>query len=146
MGEVIEAGAFRRLRPKEPQSFSAEADRARLSAAAMTAIRNLVGYWQLTSAEAAALMDVSDRTWDRMKKPDWLQPLNQDQLTRISALVGIYKGLHLLFADDLADRWPKLQNRGMLFDGASPVAAMIEGGIPRMLDVRRHVDALRGGI
>ena len=38
-----------------------------------------------------------------------------------------------------------------LHDGAPPknkrpIDAMIEGGIPAMLDVRRHVDALRGGL
>lgn len=146
MGEVIKVGAFQRLRAQEPQSFAAENDRARLSAAAITAYRKLAEVWGLTSSEAAALMAVSDRTWDRMKKPDWNQPLNQDQLTRVSALVGTYKGLHLLFADDLCDRWPRMRNRGMLFDGASPIDSMIEGGIPRMLDVRRHVDALRGGL
>jgi len=146
MGEVIKVGAFQRLRPLEPQSFSGETDRERLSAVAITAYRSVVDIWRLTSAEAAALMAVSDRSWERMKKPEWNAPLNQDQLTRVSALVGIYKGLHLLFADDLSDRWPKMPNKGMLFDGQSPVASMVEGGIPRMLDVRRHVDALRGGL
>jgi hypothetical protein len=64
----------------------------------------------------------------------------------VSALVGIFKGLHLLFADGMADRWPTLPNKGPLFGGHSPVKVMIEGGIPAMLDVRRHVDALRGGL
>ena len=66
--------------------------------------------------------------------------------TRVSALVGIYKGLNLLFADGMADRWPRLVNRGPLFDRRTPIACMIEGGIPLMLEIRRHVDAIRGGI
>jgi hypothetical protein len=81
-----------------------------------------------------------------MKKPTFVQALNQDQLTRISALVGTLKGLRLLFADDLSERWPRLPNKGQLFDGKTPIDCMIEGGIPRMLDIRRHVDALRGGL
>jgi hypothetical protein len=76
----------------------------------------------------------------------WEQSLSQDQLTRVSAMVGVFKGLHLLFADDMADRWARLRNRGPLFENRTPVDAMIEGGIPTMLEVRRHVDALRGGL
>jgi hypothetical protein len=61
-------------------------------------------------------------------------------------MVGIYKGLHLLFADDMADRWPKLGNKGPLFARLSPVESMVKGGIPQMLEVRRLVDAVRGGL
>jgi hypothetical protein len=61
-------------------------------------------------------------------------------------MVGVFKGLHLLFVDDMADRWVRLRNKGPLFDNRTPIEAMIEGGIPLMLDVRRHVDALRGGL
>ncbi|MBV8755330.1 MAG: hypothetical protein JO328_20960 [Hyphomicrobiales bacterium] len=76
----------------------------------------------------------------------WEQALSQDQLTRVSAVVGVFKGLHLLFANDMADRWGRLRNKGPLFDNRTPIETMIEGGIPAMLDVRRHVDALRGGL
>jgi hypothetical protein len=72
--------------------------------------------------------------------------LSQDQLTRVSALIGIFKGLHLLFADDMADRWPRLSNKGPLFNRVTPIQAMIEGGIPRMIEVRRYIDAVRGGL
>lgn len=140
------APPYRRLLPQEPQSFAGEADRARLSATAITAFRSVVSIWKLTHVEAAALLAVSPSTWERMRKPQWSGVLNQDQLTRVSAIVGTLKGLRLLFADGLADEWPKLPNRGALFGGQTPVQAMMEGGIPRMLDIRRHVDALRGGL
>jgi uncharacterized protein (DUF2384 family) len=81
-----------------------------------------------------------------MKRRDRTDPLSQDQLTRVSALVGTFKALHLLFADAMADRWPHLPNKGPLFESRRPIDAMIEGGIPRMLEVRRYVDAVRGGI
>jgi hypothetical protein len=76
----------------------------------------------------------------------WESSLSQDQLTRVSAVVGVFKGLNLLFADDMADRWTRLRNRGSLFENRTPIDAMIEGGIPLMIDIRRHVDALRGGL
>ena len=130
----------------ERQDFSLESERARLSAVALKAYRRLVEAWRLTGLQAAALLDVSTSTWERLKQPGKDKPLSQDQLTRISALVGIYKGLHLLFADDMADRWPKLGNRAPLFGRLSPIESMIKGGIPQMLDVRRYVDAIRGGL
>lgn len=130
----------------EPQDFSREADRARLSRVALKAYRRLVEQWGLTGQQAAALLDVSTSTWERLKQDGKDKALSQDQMTRISALVGVYKGLHLLFADGMADRWPRLDNRGQLFAHLSPIDSMIRGGIPQMLEVRRYVDAVRGGL
>lgn len=131
--------------PPRP-GFAAEADRDRLSAVALKAFRRIVDAWHLTGQQAAALLGVSTSTWERLKADGRQRNLGQDQMTRISVLVGIYKGLHLLFADGMADLWPQLVNAGPLFARLSPVDAMIEGGIPAMLDIRRHVDAVRGGL
>jgi len=128
------------------QTFAAEADRRRLTGAAVKAVLRLVDAWGGSNAEGAALLGVSESTWDRMKAGRWEGVLSQDQLTRASALIGVFKGLHLLFADAMADRWPMLENRGPVFDRRTPVQAMIEGGIPRMLETRQYVDALRGGL
>jgi predicted DNA-binding protein (UPF0251 family) len=139
--------ALKHVSPEpDRQDFSGHADRARLSAVALKAYRRLVDQWGLTGQQAAALLDVSISTWERMKQEAKPKSLSQDQLTRISAIVGIYKGLHLLFADDMADRWVKLTNKAPLFSRLSPIDAMIKGGIPQMLDVRRYVDAVRGGL
>ena len=132
--------------PADRQDFSRDADRARLSTVALKAYRRLVEQWGLTGQQAAALLDVSTSTWERLKQEGKDRTLSQDQMTRISALVGVYKGLHLLFADDMADRWPNLGNKGPLFARMSPIESMIRGGIPQMLEVRRHVDAVRGGL
>jgi hypothetical protein len=71
--------------------------------------------------------------------------LSQDQLARMSAMIGIYKGLHLLFADGTGDKWNRNPNSGPLFRGLAPIEAMVEGGIPAMIDVRRYIDAVREG-
>lgn len=127
------------------QTFADEKDRARLSEVAVKAFLNLARAWDLSNAEAAALIGVSPSSLDRMKRG--ARPvLSQDQMTRVSALVGIFKGLHLLFADETADQWVRRPNSGALFERRTPVEAMIEGGIPAMLDVRRYVDAVRGGL
>lgn len=132
--------------PPLQQTFADEDDRRRLTPTALKALVRLTRAWKLSQEQAAALLGVSRTTWVRIQSGRWPGPLSQDQFMRASALIGIYKGLHLLFADKLADRWPKLPNRGPLFGNVSPVDAMIEGGIPLMIDVRRHVDALRGGL
>ena len=132
--------------PAPSPGFGRESERRRLTPAGLEAMRNLAPAWRLTGDEMAALLGLSASTWDRIRAGAWAQALSQDQLTRVSALVGIYKGLHLLFADDMADRWPRLANAGPLFAGHTPIETMIEGGIPLMIEVRRHVDALRGGL
>jgi uncharacterized protein (DUF2384 family) len=134
------------LTPADVQDFSSDDDRRRLTAVALKAFRRLAEHWSLTTQEAAALLGVSTSTWERIKRGTWDSQLSQDQLTRVSALVGIFKGLHLLFADGMAERWPRLANKGPLFNRASPIEAMIAGGIPHMIEIRRYVDAVRGGI
>ena len=129
-----------------PQTFAGSADRRRLTATAVKAVLRLCEAWGAGNAESAALLGVSDSTLDRMKAGIWEGTLSQDQLTRASALIGLFKGLRLLFADDMADRWPRLPNAAPVFGRQSPVAAMIEGGIPRMLETRHYIDALRGGL
>ena len=132
--------------PKGLQTFAGDDDRGRLTSVAVKAVLRLAEAWGASNAEGAALLGVSESTWDRMKAGTWEGALSQDQLTRASALIGLFKGLHLLFADDMADRWPKLANRAPVFDRLSPVQAMIAGGIPRMLETRQYIDALRGGL
>ncbi len=134
------------LEPKQLSSFADEADRTRLTAAALKAFKKVTEVWALTNVESAAVLGVSGSTWDRIKRGERSEMLSQDQLTRVSATLGIFKGLHLLFADQMADRWPKLANTGPLFGGRTPVTTMIDDGIPVMLDIRRYIDAVRGGL
>jgi hypothetical protein len=138
--------AFDAGRPELPPLADAGV-RARLTPATVDAMVRLAAIWHLSSAEICALMgDISERTWFRMKKGEWAGALSQDGLTRASALIGIFKGLRLLFSEPLSDEWVRLPNKGPLYGGRRPLDAMIDGGIPVMLEVRRHVDALRGGL
>ncbi|GAB5349170.1 antitoxin Xre-like helix-turn-helix domain-containing protein [Alteriqipengyuania sp. 357] len=102
--------------------------------------------WELTSAEAAALFDVSPTTWSRMKADTYKGKLDRDKVTRASLIIGIFKGLRLLFNGPLTYSWPTLANRGEGYNGQRPVDVMIAGGIPAMASVRQHIDALRGGL
>jgi uncharacterized protein (DUF2384 family) len=132
--------------PPAIQTFADPADRARLTPAAVAALRALAVAWTLTGAEAADLLGVSVSTWERIRTGQWRQSLSQDQFMRASAIIGLYKGLHLLFADGMADRWVRLRNSGPLFANLTPIEAMRQRGIPGMMEVRQHIDALRGGL
>lgn len=122
------------------------ADRRRLTPAALRGFLRLAELWDLDAAEATALLgDISERSWYRLRRQQG-EMLSQDVLMRISLLVGIYKALHLLFSEPLADEWVRLDNSGPLFAGQAPLQFMIRGGIPAMLRVRQHLDALRGGL
>ncbi|TFI59208.1 DUF2384 domain-containing protein [Sphingomonas parva] len=122
------------------------ADDARADAVAVKALARAFSAWRLGGSGAAELAGVSLRTWHRMKNGTWAGTLSRDQRLRASALIGLYKGLHLYFGDALADKWPKMANNGPLFGGRSPVEVMAEGGLPAILEARRYVDAARGGM
>ncbi|MCF3972124.1 MbcA/ParS/Xre antitoxin family protein [Paracoccus salsus] len=113
---------------------------------ALKAFSRIAEAWSLTLREAAALADMSESTWKRARKPGYAGDLTQDQLLRLSALVGLYKSLELYFDAPLSREWVKLANGGPEFDGARPLDAMIAGGLPKLLRVRAYVDALRGGM
>lgn len=144
---ILHPGAARSHLPHHtPQTFVSEQDRARLTPAAVVALRSIASAWKLTATEAAALVGVSETTWGRIKSNDWSQVFSQDQMMRLSAMIGLFKGLHMLFADQMSDRWVRLRNAGPLFQHRTPIDAMIERGIPGMIEIRQHVDALRGGL
>ncbi len=136
--------------PATSLNLSDPATRLRLTPAAIDGMIRLAELWRLSTEETCLLLgDMSERSWFRLKKQgrvDRTLRLSQDMLTRISVMVGIFKGLRLLFSEPLADDWIRLPNRGALFGGRSPLAVAIERGIPGLLEIRNHVDALRGGL
>lgn len=129
----------------EPETLAPIAERDRIAVVVKAVVR-VAEAWKLTNLEAATLFDVPPATWSRMKAGTFRGTLDQDKVTRASLLVGLFKGLRLLFNGPLTHGWPKLPNAGAGFGGRSPVQLMCAGGIPAMMRVRQHVDALRGGM
>lgn len=133
--------------PRPIPDLSIPETRADLTPAAVEGFLRLAECWRLTGKQASFLLgEGSERTWFRIKAQQWEGVLSQDALTRISALVGLYKGLHLLFSDPLADEWVRKPNSEAPFGGRAPLEHMIAGGIPAMLETRGYIDALRGGL
>ena len=130
----------------DPRARLAARESDKIASTTAKALVRLADYWRLKNADAANLIGVSARTWERMKGGRWSGRFSQDQLQRASALIGLYKALHLYFSDALADEWVMLENTGPAFGGRRPLDVMAEGGLPTILDVRNYVDALRGGV
>lgn len=121
------------------------AERAELSSAAIKGFIHLRKKWGLNEEQSRALLGgVSSSTFHAWRTNP-RRTLDQDTLTRISLLIGIYKALNIYFGKPWADRWLTLENRGQLFSGRTPVAYMIQRGQPGMMEVRRMLDAWRGG-
>jgi hypothetical protein len=86
----------------------------------------------------------SSAYYEWKKNPD--RVLEVDRITRISYLVGIYKALHILYGEKLADEWVKLPNANAIFGGRTPLEYMIAGGLVAIQAVRKLLDARRGGL
>lgn len=134
-----------RHRGDPPPDLSLRTDRERLSPPALKAFFNIMSRWRVRDEDSRVLLGgVSNGPFYEMKRdPD--RVLDTDRLTRISYLIGIFKGLHILHSEPLADEWIHLPNTNPIFAGATPLAYMIRGGLPAMQTVRRLVDARRAG-
>jgi hypothetical protein len=134
-----------RYRTQEPPDLAARGERERLSAPGLKGFFNIMGQWKVRDEDARALLGgVTNGPFYEMKRnPERL--LEPDRLTRISYLIGIYKGLRILHSDPVANEWVHLPNRNPIFAGQTPLAYMVRGGLPAMQIVRRLVDARRAG-
>jgi hypothetical protein len=121
------------------------ATRARLSPAAVSAFFAIVEKWDLRNEDAMALLGGTSHGRYYELKRNRKGLLSQDELTRISLLIGIFKALNIYFGKPWADRWITLENRGPLFAGHAPIDYMLRNGQPGMAEVRRMLDAWRGG-
>jgi hypothetical protein len=119
--------------------------RERLTRSALPAFFKLTQAWQLRDEASRQLLGgVSNGVFYQMKRRH-KKTLDQDKLTRISLLLGIFKALNILYSRKLADAWVKLPNSNPMFGGEAPLAYMIRGGVPALLRVRQLLDARRGG-
>ena len=136
--------------PEAAADLSDAATRRRLSPAAVKGFLGIVDKWNLRDPDARQLLggmstgsfyalkkDHNGRVLDRV--------LDQDTLTRISLLIGIFKALNILYSPKLADAWMTLPNSNPMFQGLAPLAYIVQRGQPGMVHVRQLLDARRGG-
>lgn len=143
---ALHATTYPRTTPGlEPPDLTDAAERRRLSGAALRGFFTIMARWGVRDVDARSLLGgVTNGPYYQLKRdPD--RVLDVDRLTRVSLLIGIFKALHVLYSEALADRWVLMPNTNRLFGGASPLDYMLRGGLPAMLTVRRLLDARRAG-
>ena len=138
----------------KPADLSSREVQDRLGPAAVRAFFKMCELWEVRDEDARGLLGgISNGAFYEMKaeakrdakrKPK--SRLDQDRLTRISILTGIFKALNVLYGKKLADRWVQLANTNPMFAGATPLDYMIKGGQPAMMRVRQLLDSRRGGV
>jgi hypothetical protein len=130
----------------QPADLSNKDVARRLSPSAVKGFLKIALLWELRDEAARQLLGgMSNGAFYELKKTG-SRTLDQDRLTRISLLTGIFKALNILYGKKLADRWVQLPNSNSMFSGEMPLAYMIKGGVPAMLRVRQLLDARRGGL
>jgi hypothetical protein len=119
--------------------------RERMSPTAVRLFLRLTELWRLAVDQRRALLgDISKPTYHNWQNGK-VGTLSRDQLERISLVLGIHKGLKLLFADEAsATRWLTSPNRDLPFGGQSPLERALHGGMDDLYAVRRYIDAWRG--
>jgi Protein of unknown function (DUF2384) len=120
--------------------------RERLSGPGLRTFLNIGREWGLTVEQQRILLGGVPTSTYHKWKGGAVGTLSYDQLERISLVLGIYKALKLLFADEAAGlRWLKAANTDLPFTGASPLDRMLRGSIDDLYAVRRYLDGWRGG-
>ena len=111
--------------------------------AAARAVVNLFDHWGLSDQDACILLGgIAPRTWARWKKGE-LPKLGRDLRARLSNLLGIHKGLRIIFNDpERGYGWIERSNAA--FAGASALDVMRGGELTDLMRVRRYLDAERG--
>lgn len=135
-----------RFEPTPLVDLGAKVERERLSGAALKGFFNLASKWSVKDEDARELLGgiSSSAFYEWKKNPNRL--LDVDRITRVSFLIGIYKALHILYGDKLADEWVSLPNKNAIFAGRTPLQYMLSGGLIGMRTVRQLLDARRGGL
>jgi len=115
------------------------------AAAALRTFFRLADAWQLSVAEQTTLLGVARTTLYQWKQGK-VAPLDRHLLERLSHLFGIYSSLQILFPSPRrADEWLRKPNSAPMFAGKSALDRMLGGQVSDLYEVRRYLDAQRGG-
>jgi hypothetical protein len=127
-------------------NLSDPSTRERLSPAGIKAFLRIAQRWGVKDQDARKLLGgISSGSYYALKKGPFRRALDQDMLTRISLLVGVFKALNILYSERLADAWMTLPNSNPMFRGSTPLEYILRLGQPGMMEVRQMLDARRGG-
>jgi hypothetical protein len=136
-----------RYAPAQLLDLSSKTVREERTPAAVRIFLNIMEEWKVKDADARELLrGIGNGPFYELKRDPAGKVLDAERLQRISYLIGIYKALRILYSGNLANRFVHLPNRNRMFNGSTPLEYMMKGGQPAMQNVRRLLDARRGGV
>jgi hypothetical protein len=117
-----------------------------VSGAALRTFFRVAAAWDLTVEEQLTLLGGPSRSTLFAWKKRGADRLARDVLERLSYIFGIWKALQILLPDpELADAWVRRPNAALPFGGRSALERMLSGNVSDLYEVRRYLDAERGG-
>ena len=135
-----------RYTPEPLVDFNSAEERKRLSGSALIGFFKMMEILKVRDEDARTLLGgISNGPFYELKKNPKGKVLDVDRMFRVSYLLGIFKAINILHGQELADDWVQLPNSNAMFGGKTPLRYMIDGGLPAMQNVRRLLDARRGG-
>ena len=127
-----------------PNASTARAmDRKDLTGPALRTFFRIAEAWKLQEQEQMRLLGLESRSTFQSWKRGVVATIPKDALERISYVLGIYKGLHILLPR-MADQWIRKSNNAGIFGGRSALDRMTSGNVADLYVVRQYVDAQHG--
>jgi hypothetical protein len=122
-------------------------DRRTVSGPGLRTFFRMAEAWGLSVEEQMRLLGLGTRsTYFKWKREPGAVTLPRDTLERLSYLFGIWKALQILLPDErAADGWLRKRNDAPPFGGRSALDRMLSGHVADLYEVRRYLDAERGG-
>ena len=139
----------------QPRILGAErfepANRRRLSAPALRTFAAIADLWGLSEEQRRLVLGYPSRStyhnWMRLARGQGEVTLDVDALMRLSAVFGVHQALGVLFADAEEQLgWLKGPHDAPLFGGQAPLNLITSGSLDGIVQVRRFLDAARGGL
>ncbi|HEX4943910.1 MAG TPA: MbcA/ParS/Xre antitoxin family protein [Usitatibacteraceae bacterium] len=116
------------------------------AAAALRTFFRIAEAWKLSVKEQMAILGVRSRSTLHSWKGGEAGPLGRDTLERLSYVFGIYKALQVIFSrQEQANGWIRKPNAAPIFGGRSALDRLVAGNVSDLYEVRRYLDAQRGG-
>lgn len=124
--------------------------RRQLSGPGLRTFLRIADEWRLSEQERLRVLGLPGRStfhgWIAKTRHGSGITLSVDELIRISAVLGVYKALKIIFLrNEDATRWLRSPNSGPPFGGQRPLTLVTSGTQDAIMLVRRYLDAWRGG-
>lgn len=103
--------------------------------------------WALPTEQQLALLGMSPesrKVLAQYRRGERALPNSRDTLDRAGYLLGIHKGLRMLFPEDPELRFGWVRRRNRLLEGRTPLEVMLEDGLVGLARIARFVDFQRG--